>query len=138
MPIHFEVVDGTVRTTMAGVVTSAEVVAHLHALEGNTETPDVFVEVVDLSAVDDIQIMSTDARRIAERASTLHGGHEASYVIVVATDPLTFGVSRMLDAYVTVRNPTCRWYSVKSMDAVPAVLDSLGSDGAAGDSPIPR
>ena len=135
MPIQFKVIDGTVRTTMTGVVTPTEVLAHLRDLGSRAGIPDVFVEVVDLSAVDNVNIVSTDARQIAQQASALHSSHHASHVIVVATDPLSFGVSRMLDAYVTMQNPTCRWYSLKSMDDVPAVLESIRNEMAGGPEP---
>ncbi|MBD3224632.1 MAG: hypothetical protein GF313_07875 [Caldithrix sp.] len=113
---------------MSDKVSPEDVIEHLTRLTEDEAIPDVFVEVVDLTAVQDLSIFSSSASVIAKRASELHSRHSASHIIVVAPHSLHYGVARMLEAYVTLRSPTTRWYILKSTDEVPAVLESIASD----------
>lgn len=126
MAIETTLHNGVVRTVMSGTVTTADVCDHLTTLRDDARIPAVFIEVIDLSSVTDLDIHSQDANLISAVSVALHARHDESHIIVLAPEALTYGVARMIQAYVSTRVPDTNWYIEKKPEAIPKILAGLG------------
>jgi hypothetical protein len=129
VPMHYELIDGIVRSTPTGSVSGNDMVEHIKDLLADKAIPSILIEVIDTSQVSDPLPGTNDAIKAASFAKALLSRFTAVHTIVVATIPSTFGLARMFIAYHERVTPGAKWHIVKSQGEVQGIIDSiLGTD----------
>jgi hypothetical protein len=104
MPITYEIDDqrALVRTTLAGFVTFAEVMAHFTSLENDPRrsgTMNVLIDIRGLTSVPETGQLRRAANRIDPERSPLHYG----VLAIVASDPAAVGTGKLFAVFARER-----------------------------------
>jgi len=125
MPIFYESKNSVVHTVMAGQIGLEEIYQHLSKLTNDSAVPSIFIERIDMTGVTKLELMSEDAQKIGNAAESLHNKHEKSVVVVIADSDFTYGITRMVQAYVEMCHPSVDWKTVKNIESADAIIEEV-------------
>jgi hypothetical protein len=100
VPIEYEIDEERemVRTTARGVLTSAELLAHVRRLATDDALPRPLYEIWDGTDVDRLDARGTNVRGFINAAAAARDKFGPARLAIVAPTPVVFGLARMAQA----------------------------------------
>jgi len=115
---HFRVV-----TTWGSVVTDAALMAYQKSVWGDPAVRG-FDEVIDFRALKDVEVTTEGLEAVAHAAAAMDNPDEQSRFAIVIRDSLSFGLSRMYEAFREMHAKSSRHIMIfEDLDAALAWLD---------------
>ena len=125
MPISFEIEKSIIQTKMEGDVGANDITLHIEALKDLELINDCFIELVDITEVERLEVNSDFAHELSQSVTKLHSKYKKSHIFVVVKNELQYGINRMIQSYITIFNPTVEWHIVQSFEDAEIIIKSM-------------